>query len=132
MRSSVPLRDDPDCDRVLLRLRAHPAKADDEAAVDAGRKLRMMLKTECDAVPCPQCGALTRQMKEAKAAVVPMGLGGLALGGLIVGGVFYFGTWSGHWFVGTGLVGVGMILWSAFVLLARFWECITGFGKERS
>lgn len=106
-------------------------KADEEAAADAAQKLKTMLEIECDVVPCPKCGALTRQMKAAKAAVVPACFGGLALGGLIVGGVYLFGWWSGRWFIIFGLMGAGLILLSGSVLLVSFWGFITGSGKSK-
>jgi hypothetical protein len=106
-------------------------QADEKAAVEAAEKLKKALETECDVVPCPQCGALTRQMKAAEAAIVPQCLGGMGVGLLIVGGAYLFGRWTGRWFVVLGLIGVAAIVLSGLVLVIKFWECITGTGRKR-
>ena len=106
-------------------------EADEKAAANAAQRLKTMLETECDVVPCPSCGALTRQMKKFKAAFAPMCFGGLAFGALVMGGVYLYGKWSGRWFVVLGLLGLGMFLLSGFVLLCSAWEFITGSANKR-
>ena len=42
------------------------AEPDEKASANAAEELAEMLETDCDVVPCPQCGALTFEMQRAK------------------------------------------------------------------
>ena len=92
-------------------------EADERAALDAAQKLKAMLETECDVVPCPKCGAFTREMERAKVDFLPPCLGAIGLGALIAGGVYYVGTSTGKWYYVMGLLGVGLFTLGAFVLI---------------
>lgn len=102
------------------------AEADEKEAENAVEKLKVMLTTECDIVPCPKCSALTRQMREASANFIPQCVGAALVGAATVLGVFYVGKITGQWFYVMGILGVVLMVLSGFFLVLQFLEFACG------
>lgn len=85
-------------------------EADERAAVDAAHQLHSVLSAECDVVPCPQCGAITKEMAAAKTDWLSLSVAGIVLGAAMITGVYWVGQWSGRWFYVIGLLGICFVL----------------------
>lgn len=69
------------------------AEADEKAAREAAIKLKRLLNTDIDIVPCPKCGAITREMQAKQRKDAEELPGSMAIAGLVVIGVglLFFG-----------------------------------------
>jgi hypothetical protein len=127
------------------------AEGQRKALPEAQEALRQQLETECDVVPCPKCGALTREMQEEEVSTVWSALG-LAVLGAGVSVVAWFVVWNYaeiSWLHGrSGLViflcllgvgGLAVAVLAGFGFLAGLttllkkrngWGLLVGFGQS--
>ena len=106
------------------------AEADRRAALDAAERLQTMLDAESDAIPCPQCGALTRQMREARSGLGPICMLLLVLGAALLLGVYVTWQQCGHWRFGWAILGAVSVPAGALYLGGRILSWVGGGGAN--
>jgi uncharacterized protein (DUF983 family) len=111
---------------------ATKAEADAEAMRIAADKLRQMLETDCDVVPCPDCGAITRQMDKARKAFFPKMFMVIGAGLGMLGLVFVGWLLTARIFLFPSVVGIGFVLLGTFVLLTKSKEMLMAGRSRRS
>ena len=106
------------------------ADADKEAARIAADQLQKMLENDCDVVPCPECGAITRERDKARKAFFPKMLLAIGTGAGLLLLVFVAWLIRGRIYLLASLVGAGIVLLASFILLARSKEMLLA-GRRR-
>jgi hypothetical protein len=100
------------------------SEVDDQAARIASNNLQEMLEKECDVVPCPTCGAITRQMAKARKEFLRGWLLSIAKGVGVL--LLEFAAWLlyGEVTILLSVVGAVYVFRGTFVLLARSKEML--------
>lgn len=98
------------------------AEADRRAAQDAAERFERKLESDCDLVPCPKCGAVTREMASLELSVVPMCLGICALGVALIAIVYIVGRATGRWFYVLGLMGIVIACGGSLLLVSTWFQ----------
>ncbi len=114
----------------LYRSALTKADADKEAARIAADQLQRMLENECDVVPCPECGAITREMDKARKAFFPKMLLVIGAGAGLLLLVFVAWLITGRIFLLGSVVGAIIVLLGTFILSARSKEMLLA-GRRR-
>jgi hypothetical protein len=100
------------------------SEADDQAARIVANELQEKLEKECNVVPCPTCGAITRQMAKVRRAFLREWLLFIVKGvGLLM---LELAAWLlyGQITILLSVAGAVWVLYGTFVLLARSKEML--------
>lgn len=71
-------------------------EGEEKASYEAAADLREKLRTDCDVVHCPQCGAITRQMKRTAVGNIFLFLVLMLLGGIMAVVAYNLYHWTHH------------------------------------
>jgi len=109
---------------------ADKATAAKLAEEDAAAHLKKDLETGCDIKPCPECGAITREMEKFRRAFLPqmMAAGGTGLG--LIALVLTVGKMTGRYYLFAAGAGAVLFLWALLIVILRSKEMFMA-GKER-
>ena len=94
------------------------AEAEQEAALIAAEDLKKMLENDCDVVPCPECGAITREMKKVRMAFYTKTLAGIGGGIGVLLLVYVAWLITGRVYIVPLVVGAGIASFAIAILIA--------------